>query len=485
MLDGMASSSLATIQIQSGTMETLINLKEDYSHAPLLTTGWDISADGTTYTFPLRQGVLFHNGKEMTADDVVASTKRFLEVTTRAAQFALLDSYTAADKYTVVFKLKKPSAAFLDALVSFASGLYIMPKEIIEGKKANELTVADMIGTGPYKLVEAKLGDYVRTVRFDKFVPLPEPGSGMVGGKIPYFDEIIWYSVPEAATRVAGIETGTYDWVEALPATAYDELKASAGVTPYVSKPCDWMIYLFPNHADKFAGNVKFRQAIAAMLDMDEIGMAVTGGVKEFYTLDASLWVPESTWHVEDETAKKLYNEKNLDKAKQLLKESGYAGEQINMSTNKSYDWMYKTVLSAADQMQKKLGINTNVVVMDWAAQQKQWDETAGWQFSISGVRGQAIAAPGDLVGYWSSKTKGGLNLHYNNPAMDKLVEEEQAAATTEQRKAAYAKIQALYYTEFPWMKTITTYGLEAHRSNIVGIRPWYRSFRFWNVWRS
>jgi ABC-type transport system substrate-binding protein len=82
---------------------------------------------------------------------------------------------------------------------------------------------------------------------------------------------------------VAGIETGTYDWAEGIPSTEYDRLKANAGVRPYFKVPLDWSIYILFNHANKFSGDVKFRQAVLAALDLDAVSLAIVGGRKEFW----------------------------------------------------------------------------------------------------------------------------------------------------------------------------------------------------------
>jgi peptide/nickel transport system substrate-binding protein len=484
-LDAMTSMAGATVWATHSTLETLVAYDEQFKIAPLLAEKWDVSSDGKSYTFYLRKGVKFHNGKEMTAEDVIASTKRFMEVNPRKGQFSLLQSYTAKDKYTVVYTLSAPSGSFLDAMAYPVAQMVVMPKEIIEGKKAGELKVGETIGTGPYRLTEAKLDQIVRLRRFEDYKPLPGERSGLAGAKIPYFDEIQILTVPEVGARVAGIETGTYDWAEGIPSTEYDRLKANAGVRPYFKVPLDWSIFILFNHANKFAGDVKFRQAVLAALDLDAVSLAIVGGRQEFYRLNPSLWVPEGPWHIADNpVAKQLYHQKNVDKAKQLLREAGYKGEEIIMVTNRDYDWMYKMILAVADQLKKNVGMNVKVEVLDWPAQRAKWEERTGWHMSTTGYLSQIIFAPDALSSFWHSKSTSSERGFYANPEMDKAFEAAAKGLTFEQRKEAFKRVETLFYQDLPNIKVTEIFGVEAIRSDIKGHTPWYRGSRFWGVWR-
>jgi peptide/nickel transport system substrate-binding protein len=484
-LDPMISMAGATCWITQYIFETLIAFGEDYTFTPVLAEKWDVSPDGKTYTFYLRQGIKFHNGKEMTSEDVIASTKRFLEVNPRKAQFTLLQSYEAKDKYTVVFRLSSPSGAFLDAIAYPVAIMAIMPKEIIEGKKSGDLKTEELIGTGPYQQVEAKLDQFVTLKRFEGYKALPGEPSGLGGARIPYFDEIQLIFVPELGARMAGIETGTYDWVQAIPATEYDLLKAKPNVRPYFTSPIDWSIYILFNHANKFSSDVKFRQAVLAALDLDAVSMAITGGRKEFYRLNPSIWVPEGPWYIADDPlAKQLYNQKNPEKAKQLLKEAGYGGEEIIMVTNRDYDWMYKMIVAVADQLKKNAGMNVKVEVLDWPGQRAKWEEKTTWHMSTTGYLSQVIFAPDALASFWSSKSTSSERGFYANPDMDKAFDEAANAVTYEQRKEAFKKVQRIFYETLPNIKVTETFAIEAIRSDIKGHKAWYRASRFWSVWR-
>jgi len=460
-----------------------VNYGEDFTIQPTLAEKWELNPDGKSYTFYLRKGVQFSNGKEMTSDDVIASAKRWMQVSARKGNFTTLKSVDAKDKYTVVFQLSEPTGNFLDAMAYQLGNLVIYPKEVMDAKDTGKLATEDLIGTGPYKIVEWKPDQIIRLVRNDLQKPLAGARSGFTGAKISYFDEIDLIPVPEVGARVAGLETGAYDWVDGIPASEYDRLAANKDIKINVIKPAMASMLLF-NHADPISGNVKFRQAVLAALDMDAIGMAIANGRKDFYSVSPSIVAPASPYNYDDDPfAKQLYNAKNPDKAKQLLKEAGYNNEEIIMTTNKDYDIMYKTIVTAADQL-KKAGMNVKVQVLDWPGQQALWKQKTGWHISTTYYASQYLYANDSLAGFYQSTSQSAERGFYSSPAMDKAWDDVAKALTLDARKAAFKKVQQVFYEELPNIKTADYVLLTGMRSNIMGHTPFTQDTRFWGDWR-
>lgn len=480
-LDVMTNVAAATREAAWFFLESLITYSEDYQIIPLLAESWEISDDGLVYTFQLKRGVKFHNGDEMTAEDVVASVKRFLEVTPRKAAFALLESYEASDEYTVAFRLSKPSSVFLDALAYPVGYLAIMPKEIIEGKPAGEIPIEEMIGTGPYRLAEFKPDQITRLVRFDEYHAATGTPDGLGGGKIPYFDEIHLIPVPEAGARVAGLEAGDYDWIASVPYTDYDRLKSNPDITPVIVQDVLWPVIMF-NHANPLSANLSFRRAIQAALDLEAIANAIVSGRKEFYRLQPSLWFPSSPWY--NDAGSELYNIHDVERAKRLLADSGYNGEEIIMVTNRNYDNMYKTIVTAAEQLRNSLGLNTKVEVLDWPGQRARWREANSWHMSTTWYSSQALFAPDAFAAIFACSATSDERAGYCNQEIDEWFAKAAAATTIEERKEAYTNIQRLFYEDIYGIKVADIFDLQALRSNIKGWRPWYNPTRFWGVWR-
>ena len=172
-----------------------------------------VSPDGLTYTFKLRRGIKFHNGKEMTSDDVVASLTRWgkqsiygKDLFTYVAEGGL----RGADKYTVELKLKEKwrssRSTWRWPTTSPRSTRRRSPRSSRPPRRSRSTS-----GTGPFKLVEWKPDQYIRMVRFDDYKPRSEKPNGYGGAKIAYVDEIRWIPVPDVATRVAQMETGELD----------------------------------------------------------------------------------------------------------------------------------------------------------------------------------------------------------------------------------------------------------------------------------
>jgi peptide/nickel transport system substrate-binding protein len=480
-LDAPGSLHSAVSCVTNGVFEQLVTFGEDFSVIPMLAEKWEISDDGKTYTFPLRKGIKFHNGKELTADDVEASIKRYMLMGARKSQLeAMIESYEVKDSYTFVMRLNKASAAFLGTLGTPAGDVSILPKEIADARGADPLNVPnDIIGTGPYQLAEYKADQHVRLKRFDGYQPLPGERNGMGGAKIAYFDEVEVVFVAEAGSRMAGLETGEYDWIEAVPETEVDNVNNNPDLKLMVVKPYAGAYILF-NHEEKFSGDLKFRQAILAALDMDAVAMAGKTGHKELYDLNECIWPRESVWHFEDDFAKSLYNQNNPEEGKQLLAESGYNGEEIVLLTNNTGEF-FRIGMQLAEQLKQKLGMNIRVEPLDSPSKYAKMKEKAGWHLETDGYATLELVNPNAGRGYWGC---GVVTLgFFCNPKMEAALDQLDSATTTEQRKEYLKDLQRVFYEELPNIKLYQYYQSEATRSDIQGYKTFYRP-RFFSVWR-
>ncbi len=200
-LDWPFTTAQATRFVAPYIWEGLVEFDANDAIQPMLAESYQVSDDQLTWTFNLRQGVMFHNGKEMTAEDVVASTKRWMQISPRRGPLGPVISVEEADDYTMVIKLESPLGA-LPAIMSLRSGhLVVMPKEIIEGVPGGQLT--EYIGTGPYQFVEWREDSHILLERFEDYSPVDSEPSGYAGRKEAYLDEIMVRFVPETSTLMA------------------------------------------------------------------------------------------------------------------------------------------------------------------------------------------------------------------------------------------------------------------------------------------
>ena len=169
----------------------------------------------------------FHNGKEMTSADVVASLKRWGKLATPGkAIWKNVEGVEAKDPYTVVIYLKEPSGALLMGLARPNNGAVIYPKEIVDA--AGDSQIKEFIGTGPYRFVEHKPDRHIQLARFKEYGARADAPNGFGGKRIAYLDEILFIPVPDVAVRLAGVETGEYHYGQQIQQDQYDRVKTHA-----------------------------------------------------------------------------------------------------------------------------------------------------------------------------------------------------------------------------------------------------------------
>ena len=361
-MDTAATTATQTSSETLGIFEELFAYDANFKIVPLLAESYTESKDGLTYTFVLRKNVPFHNGKEMTADDVVASLNRWGKVSPRGSSvYKNVDSVAARDKSTVVMKLKEPFAPLLAFLTLPNGAAAIMPKEILDATGTGPLK--QYIGTGPYKFGEWIPDRYVKLVRFDNYAARSEAPSGFAGKREALADEIYFYPVSQVATRIAGVQSGDYDVADATPnQDAYSQLKKDARVVVDPIKPGDFLTFFF-NKKQGIMANEKLRQAVEVALDMQPI-MKATFGDPELFSLGPSIYPKGTPWYTT--AGQEMYNIHDPAKAKQLMKEAGYNGEPVRWLVTQQYDYMFKSTVVAAAQLQH-VGFKVDMQVLEWA----------------------------------------------------------------------------------------------------------------------
>ncbi len=187
--------------------ENLFTVDDQGSPIRQLADSWKVGQDGLTYTVTLRKGVLFHNGKEMKAEDVKASFDHFKRIGVRRGEFASLKQIDVTDDYTVGFHLTEPVAAFIDMLAYPMAPPAIMPRSIAETAEGGK---AEIVGTGPYKMIEWVADKHVKLVGFDGYKPDPryQKPMGFGGKRTAYLDEIYFPLIEEVGAREGALISG-------------------------------------------------------------------------------------------------------------------------------------------------------------------------------------------------------------------------------------------------------------------------------------
>ncbi len=456
-LDIPSTTAGLTTNLTLPVFEELFAFDASWRIQPSLASGYSVSKDGLTYTFTLRSNVPFHNGKIMTADDVVASLNRWGKVSPYGAvPYKSVESVTAAGN-TVVMKLTAPSAPLLAFLTFPVGAAAIMPKEVIDAAGTGPLK--QFIGTGPYKFVEWAPDRYVHHTRFDQYAVRSEPGNGMAGRKDALADDLFYYPVSQVATRLAGVQSGDYDIADQINTDAYAQLKQDPRVQPGVV-PGTFLTFFF-NKRQGVMTNEKLRQAVAVAMDMQPI-MEATFGNPDLFTIDSSIYPKGTPWYTN--AGGTWYNVHNTDQAKQLAKEAGYSGQPIRWLSTQEYDYMFKSTVVASTQL-KEAGFNVDLQVVEWATLLDRRAKADEWDMFVTS---HSFVPDPSLItvfssaypGWWDTQTKNALFAQFN------------AESDPKKRIQLWAKLQTLMYQEEPIVRPGGFSALLLSRRGLPGFQP-------------
>lgn len=341
--------------------ESLFQMNENYEPTPVLAESYEITnEEGTEYTIKLREGVKFHNGEEMTADDVVASMNRWLENSAKANTLIGGSVFEKVDDYTVKLIANEASSDIIMILASPIQFAAIYPAEVVESATAEGID--EYIGTGPYKVAEWKQDQYVKLEKFDEYQPTEGEVSGLTGDKTGVADVIYFDVVTDASTRIAGVQNGQYQVAEEIPLDNYEELASDSSLTLNVDR--GGTLNLFLNTTTGIMANETVRQAVLAALNCEDVLMASYGN-PELYELNAGWCVPtDAQWGTD--AGSEYYNQKDTEKAKELLDEAGYNNEPVILVTTEDYPEMYNATLVVHEQL-KQAGFNAQVETYDFS----------------------------------------------------------------------------------------------------------------------
>lgn len=377
-LDPQISTGSTVKYVARHIFESLVTIDSNFQPVPELAESIEKSEDGLTYTFKLRENIIFHNGEPMTAEDVVASMNRW-KGQSAVAQDILGEGaiFEEVDELTVTLKLEKARLTTLDVLASPKQFAGIMPKEVIEAASAEG--VSDYIGTGPFKFEEWKQDQYIHLKKFAEYQSVDFPTDGLSGKKEALVDDLYFDIVTDSSTQLSGLQTGQYDVAYSVPNDNYEQLKNDKNIKTYTD--------LYGNglhHFNKKQGiftNPKMRAAVNAAVNNDEI---MLGGWahEDLFEVDSAYMANSQVWY--SESGSEEFNQADPDKARQLLEEAGYNGEEIVIMTNSDAE-LYNMSVVFHEQL-KKAGMNVKLEVLDRATMSEKRTDPANWDLLAVGL---------------------------------------------------------------------------------------------------
>jgi peptide/nickel transport system substrate-binding protein len=323
--------------VKDNVYEPLVMFDPKGDIHPWIAVSWTPNANSTEWTFKLRQGVKFHDGRELIASDVVWSAKHIMNPANGAAGQGQLSSnvrdIVALDKYTVKFISPGPRG-LLPEILADTTTLHIAPKESVAPGQQEMKGGAPPPGTGPFKFKAWMPGQEFEMIRNDQY-----------WGGAPYLDGVRFRVITETASRAAAIQSGDLDVTERLGPTFVRRIESGQlkGLH-FVPIGAAGIKQLVLNTQLAPTSDPRVRKAIALSLDQDAILKEVTFG----FGVSVLTWAPAGTdW----ETSMGFKWKRNIEEAKRLLKEAGYSGKPITLGSTRGQDdpWAEVIVRQAAE----------------------------------------------------------------------------------------------------------------------------------------
>ena len=452
------STSMPVGQTASKIYDGLLEYNFDLSPRPCLAESWNVSPDGLTITFNIRKGVKFHDGHPMTSEDVRYSIMEVLiKYHARGGKFKIIESIQTPDDHTVLIKLKSSSPALMMAFSGYESP--IIPKHLFAGKDIKNHPLANKpIGTGPFKFVEWKRGQYMR---FDRNPDYWSPGQ-------PYFDRIVVQTIPDSATRSAVLEKGDFQLAGfgAVPNNDAKRLGALPNliVTTKGYENFSPISELDFNTKVKPFNNKKVRQAVAFCIDRKfvieniwfDFGKIATGPINSNFEAAGLYTSKVKNYDVSNriEVANRL-----LDEAGYPRKSDGYRFEITHDITPYGSEW--QSFGEYTVQQLDKIGIKARLRVEDVATWLKRI--YTNYDFTLSSNWLNTFADP--VLGvhrlYHSNAIKPGTVFknasRWSSPLTDKLMDMASVEPDQKERGALYQAFQKILVEEVPvtWIHEI------------------------------
>ncbi len=358
----------AYIQRNHGYMvwDTLFAMDEKFEVKPQMVDKYDVSADKLTWTFTLRDGLEWHDGKPVTAEDCVASIKRWAARDSMGQKMmASVADLKVVDPKTFVMTMKEPYGLVLQSLGKPSSNVpFMMPKRVAETDPNTQIKLEDVVGSGPFifKADEWKPGEKTVYVKNAKYKPRAEAPSGLAGGKVVKVDRVEWIWIPDVQTQVGALQNGEIDMLESpghdlLPLLAKDKNVKLLSFNPTGNQ----YAFRFNSLAKPF-DNPKIRHAVFVAFAQEDF-LKATIGDPQWYKVCKAPFVCGTPLATDAGMADVLNG--NAAKAKQLLTEAGYDGTPIVLMQSTDLQVLTNLAPVAKAQMERA-GFKVDMVSMDW-----------------------------------------------------------------------------------------------------------------------
>ncbi|MGA0572901.1 ABC transporter substrate-binding protein [Variovorax sp. VNK109] len=447
--------------------DTLFAMDEKLAIKPQMLERYTVSPDQLTYTFVLRDGLKFHDGSAVTSADVVASLQRWgqrdglgQQLTARTAELV------AVDAKTVRLKMKEAWGLVLDALGKPSSNVpFIMPERIAKTPATTGIT--DPIGSGPFimKKDEWLPGAKVVYVKNPAYVPRSDEPSGLAGAKRANVDRVEWLNIPDTQTAVNALQKGELDIFEEVPSDMIKDLARNNAIRVVPQDSLGVQAVFRFNSTQPPFNNPKVREAVLAAVDQETFLRAAVDDPK-LYKVCASFYMCTSPYYTNAN-----YPKPDLNRAKQLLKDSGYKGEPVVvLHGNEGLTNIFSLV---AEQMMRDMGMKVDAQSMDWGTltarrTSKNPPGQGGWSLFISAPTGADMMDPLGHLGLRSNCDKAWFGWPCDEE-LEKLRDQFATAADTGKRADIARAVQVRALQTLPYVPLGQLYLVRAQSAKLSG----------------
>jgi peptide/nickel transport system substrate-binding protein len=345
--------------------DTLFALDDKFKPQPQMVDHYTVAGDKLTYSFTLRDGLKWHDGQPVRAADCVASLERWGKRDPFGQQLMeAVGEIKAVDDKSFVIDLKSPFPLLLDALGKLSSNVpFMMPERLAKTDPYKQIPEA--IGSGPFKFVKSEWvpGDKVVFVKNTEYVPRKGPPSFAAGGKLAKVDRVEWLYIPDTATAAAALNSGEVDWYEQPPADILPVFAGNKDIVVATVDPLGDQGILRFNHIQPPFNNAKMREAVLNLVNQKDYMQAAAGDPKYWKTCVA-LFVCGGPLET-NAGAEALLHGPNLEKAKELIRQSGYNGEKIVLLDATDQPFVHGQALVTLAAL-RSAGLNVELQAMDW-----------------------------------------------------------------------------------------------------------------------
>jgi peptide/nickel transport system substrate-binding protein len=463
--------------------DTLFGTDEKLQVRPQMVDKHSVSSNGMKYTFTLRDGLKWHDGQPVVAEDCVESLNRWMKKDRFGRLLAAHGpKVVAADRKTFTLELSERFGPVLEALGKPSSNVPFMMPARIAATSADD-QIKEVVGSGPFKFAkdEWQPGNQVVYVKNPDYVPRSEAPSGSAGGKQVRLDKVIWRYMPDHATAAAALAAGEVDWWEIPPIDFIPRIEQNSALVTFLPDPLGTQGWLRPNHLHPPFNNKKARQALVHMMNQ-EMYLQAAIGVSKYYRPCHSVFACNGPYA--SKAGAEALMKQNLERARQLVKESGYDGRPVTV-VHVTDIAMVSGAALVSRELLSSIGFNVDLKAMDWSTNlavraKKESPDKGGWNILHTWWMAADVMHPAVHFGV-SGAGPGAWFGWPEIPQLEKLITEFVRASDLARRKQIAEEVQKVALDEVayvPWGEYVLP---TAHRKNVNGILKFIAPL-FWNV---